>query len=474
VKKVFLLLFLSSVLVFACKNEPAEPDMNNYSYEAVNMLIITNPSNNIKYPDDLWVKLDYEAEPAENVSTVLKNEAYVERTIPFDTGIFEAKPVNSSRAIISSRAATNYIETETKNIIDTFGNYSGMAELRYDGSYCYVWTYLEEDKESSLDDSEIKAFADKFDSLYEKQIALCGPKYDGKPAVSGIIKNPDKKVSLMLCDIGRDKSCGSVYGYFAPNNYYDNINSNRMEIIFVDSYYVKKLGENNGALFSTIFHEFNHLLNYCNKTLKYGLYCESWYTEMLSMLCEDFFDAELGLTREESVHNRLGRFVAGSYTDGFGNWKNESDSVGKKYANAYAFGAYLARNYGGAALVHEIMTNEYVNEESVVKAVNKINGTSFSFNDLFEGFPLLLANCDNSNKEFPSLNKSTSDKLEGITYELSAINLSDFIEGGVVVTNNPDNASDEAFDSYGFQFYSFPNKAKVSLSIKNFLNHKIY
>jgi hypothetical protein len=44
------------------------------------------------------------------------------------------------------------------------------------------------------------------------------------------------------------------------------------------------------------------------------------------------------------------------------------------YADVYAFGAYLARNYGGAELVREMANNDTANVLSISQALGKING----------------------------------------------------------------------------------------------------
>jgi len=473
---VFSLLALTS-----CKKdvEEASPNLKQIDQENVKVLYITNPTDKKKKYDEVWVKIDYEHERETEVNSV-QNITYVEHTAPYNT-----RRVNSSSLIFNTERASKvtkpekmYSKGDWKYITDIRRNRNSKATMVYEGEYCYIWTYDDENRDSILNDSEIEAFAKKFDVIYREETALCGPKYNGETVYNNVI-NPNAKISLMLCDIGQDEALGDWYGYFTQNNYFIKEavrDSNEMEIIFVDSYYAKR-GDRGGELFSTIAHEFNHLLNFCNKELKYGLQENIWYTEMLAMLCEDFFEEDLGLDDEHGVKQRLfNGFVKGSYNKGFGNWVNEDVFVSSNYANAYAFGAFLARNYGGARLIHEIMTNEYVNEESVVNAVNKINGTELTFDDLLNDFPLILINTKNQNSNEPSLYKSISEELPDFpdyTYKLKEIDLGDF-EGAEssIIKDNPNFASDLLLDSYGFQLYYFSTPTKVSLTKKNFLNHR--
>ncbi|MCR5605460.1 MAG: hypothetical protein K6F69_01415, partial [Treponema sp.] len=118
------------------------------------------------------------------------------------------------------------------------------------------------------------------------------------------------------------------------------------------------------------------------------------------------------------------------------------------YANAYAFGAWLCRNYGGAALVKKMLSNDYTNNECIVNAVNTLNSTSYTFDDLFAQF---IKGCLNDSSY--TFNKNAAQTVTfssgstTYTYPMSAINFWDtssnsmynlstltFTEGGVTMT----------------------------------------
>ena len=80
--------------------------------------------------------------------------------------------------------------------------------------------------------------------------------------------------------------------------------------------------------------------------------------------------------------NRIKKFLESYYKAGI----REDDSTLQSYANAYAFGAWLIRNYGGSDLVKEMMANGKANNDCIASAVNTINGSSYSFNDLIQEF----------------------------------------------------------------------------------------
>ena len=356
---------------------------------------------------------------------------------------------------------------------------SRVAEMKYEGNYCYIWTFTDEKEESKMSPEEIKTFAQKFDEIFIKETVLCGAHYKGDSVYSGIII-PNEKISIVLYDIGNDKRSGNIYGYFQPSYYYSTQNgNNNIEVIFIDSYYAKQK-EVTPALLSALVHEFNHLLNYVNKTLKYGLEMKSWYTEMLSMITEDFFLDDLKVDYRNSPHARLEKFISGGHKYGFGNWEDITTSsiTQFNYSNAYAFGAYLARNYGGAKLIHEIATNEYVNEKSIVEAVNKINGSNYSFNDLLKEFPYILINTENTVQNFPSLNINSYESIfsdnRQFDFSLNSINLNSLNPTISIQSDDINSASITHFDSYGFLFYNFYEKRDVKISLKDFLLYSAY
>ena len=50
-----------------------------------------------------------------------------------------------------------------------------------------------------------------------------------------------------------------------------------------------------------------------------------------------------------------------------------SYNVLESYSNAYAFGAWLVRNYGGPALLRRIVQGSETDESAIVNAVNALN-----------------------------------------------------------------------------------------------------
>lgn len=441
-----VLIFYAATLI-SCKNQPDSDSENSTTLKGVTSLFIVNPTKQKKNYDDTWVKIETVERAAET----------------------ETKPI---RFTSFNKGTQLTFEDHNREFI--YGKHT--ATLRYVGNYFYLWTFDDEENVQglSLTDEQLENFSKKFDSIYLRETALCGPKFQGSRENKSLI-SPNDKISIIFYDIGNDKQRGTVGGYFTANTFYNKNPS--IEALYIDSYCIN---QSETYIYSVLVHEFNHMLNYVNKTLKYGLNWESWYTEMLSMLTEDFFTEELDVKYDDCIQKRLESFITPTHRYGFGNWQdiNNNSNTIYNYANAYAFGAYLVRNYGGAELMHEIATNAYINEDSVVQAVNKINGTTLTFNDLLKEFPAILINTQNNRTDLPSLNKEVSGAINAdlseYNYHLKAINLDCLREGVSIRPDDIKYLSSTDFDSYGFLFFDFKEKTDINLSLKDFLIYSAF
>ncbi len=249
-------------------------------------------------------------------------------------------------------------------------------------------------------------------------------------------------INIVLTDIGKDyglaaKSQCGVVGYFWAKDYYASSYSssgaykstNEGKYFYIDIPYCNYVSGTNGSysydgngnkvsdtVISTLFHEYQHMINFNQKNMRNNLDTNNcvWYNEMLSMLCEDLLQAQLGLT-EKVQDGRIPNFNGYYYYSGAAQYLDQNSWV--SYGTAYAFGAWLARNYGGAPLVHEMSTNNKVGIDSVVNAVNEVNHTNLTWNDLFKeyvqavGFRETYANA----KSLPTLNRVPNAATTNIT-----------------------------------------------------------
>ncbi len=324
------------------------------------------------------------------------------------------------------------------------GNYTQeSATLRAEGSHCYIWVLndcFDDTNASGKKISSVKAqaIATKFEGMYTLIRDVFGEESDKMIDVQGrseVVKDisnvsdTGKKVNIVVYDIGGDYKPGQssgVLGYFWAKDYYSKAYAtasrdssirltNEGKYFYVDSGFLNSVEK---MLYSTLAHEFQHMINFGQKTINHKVQSQTWSNEMMSMVCEDMIQRHLGIDELNSPIGRLLEFAKGYYLSGLTDWLS-GNSVAYSYAGAYAFGAYLARNYGGTKLIKEIATNEYVDQKAITKALEAI-GKNESFESVFKKYPQALV-LDNPPKGVtaPSLNKS----VQGIDGMMPAIDL---------------------------------------------------
>lgn len=345
--------------------------------------------------------------------------------------------------------------------------------LKESGKHCNVWcvekdsAYMMKNPLSSYVFTQVR---EKFDKIYPVQIQIFGDNKFSDSKWSNLLQNYNGKVNILIYDIANDaceSQTGGVYGFFHALDFYTDSkhsNSNKTECINVDSFFFNKDTEGS---FQTLFHEFQHLENFVNKVVlssKKHL-VSTWYNEMLSMLSEDIFTDLLGIELENAPANRLNFFNA-YYPLGFYKWRSESDyfpsgDVYISYANSYAFGAYLLRNFGGIELIKEISQNDFVDDESITNALKSLD-YDFTFSDVLLNFYQILF----ENQSY-SLNKEFSDDSFGCKLNIKAIDLKKFPATEKIpyfVYDNANLYSSKKFpvSAYSFSVYKYPYGYSVS------------
>lgn len=308
------------------------------------------------------------------------------------------------------------------------------ATLRAEGDYCYIWvleSYFDSPASGSkISSEEAKALAGKFDKLCPLVRDVFGKELDKMINTDGLVSissgsDTGTKVNIVVYDIEGDYKDGQqsgTLGYFWAKDYYTAAAAkesgdatigltNCGKYFYVDSYFLNEAPE---MLYSTLAHEFQHMINFGQKTMRsmetaqteaQVLVSQTWSNEMMSMVCEDMVQEYLGVQDKDSPIARLPWFCQYYYLSGLTDWLG-GNSVQVSYAGAYAFGAYLARNYGGKELIKEIATNKYVDQQAITQAL-KSTGKNETFDSVFKKYAqaLVLDNAP-STANAPSFNKS--------------------------------------------------------------------
>ena len=413
------------------------------------------------------------------LDSVVSSTATIENFIPPQTfggpESFEAA-ASSSRGVVTPSASVTPISpvagTTTKSIyidqdstILTFAAATATCEAV--GTYCYVWVvndYLAAAAAGDkVDQTVAKNFAEKFDAMYPMIRTVFGNesdavyyKYDSSSGWSteamDMLSDTGTKVNIVIYDIGGgDNSNGRVVGYFHPKDYYpdaetlQNVSgisypkntdgtysdsraySNEGKYFYIDSYFVTTILN---TTYSTLAHEFQHMIDWNTKNMTQSLSPSTWYNEMLSMLCEDMMQSYLDIADSNSPKGRLPTFSQYYRYVGLEYNSTSADYTVISYAAAYAFGAWCARQFGGAALVSKISQNASVDTASVVSAVNSINGTSYTLSDLLKMYAeACVFNTSDTSYAYPTYKQNAAQTLTysstSYAYPMTAVDLWD-------------------------------------------------
>ena len=333
-----------------------------------------------------------------------------------DEQVVKSIASNAARALVSN--ITSKIQTVSHSVGDVEQFWYAASDssfqkenavCKYSGKNCEVF-FIDNNPIVQKSRLDFETLGKKFDTIYEKETQILGT--NRYTTHSEYFIDPKSKITILVADLFNDaekNQTGGTFGYFSKTDMYKSeyVNvenkTNENQIIYIDSYFYSFDGSKNsvingvkydtrGTIYSTLVHEFNHLLNFCSKTVNQNIDYETWYTEMLAMVAEDLFKDYLEITDDESSIGRLPYYFDRNTDKGFKVWLSGEDAY-YSYANCFAYGAYLVRNYGGVELLSELALNNQTNEASITAALKKL-GYNKTFEDTLMEFPMVLLNYD--------------------------------------------------------------------------------
>lgn len=198
-------------------------------------------------------------------------------------------------------------------------------------------------------------------------------------------------------------------------------------------------------MLSVMAHEYQHTIHFYQKLIVNQISgsSEPWLNEMASLVAEDLVSRHLGAKGPRGVDpddgtagspyitaGRLPLFVAANDAP-VTVWQDGEDVL-KSYSVAYAFGAYLARNFGGPTFFRNLVQNTYTNYEAVEDALAQA-GVNYSFEDILRRWGTSVLLSDNTDMEgtAAAYNKNGwfSSSLSGTNYDLGSINMYNYQYG---------------------------------------------
>lgn len=396
--------------------------------------------------------------------------------------ILRADTVNENRYFYDDYG--NQISATCRTVIAKDGSGVPVTVNIYVANDC--WNSCS--KSACVTQTMVDALANKFiqsgtnNDIYEWTTHIFGPEWEANANQiypNDLIQDTDE-ITILLFDISSDDSpTGGVVGFFyARDNFFQNPSdpilkySNERIMFYLDAVMFAN-GEGFWAItdrwpseiVSTLAHEFQHMIHFYQKTVlrSNGAPTETWLDELCSLVTEDILayhmqvDGPRGVTYNTATAgpsgNTNGRLPEYNYFNDISltNWNNNT----RNYAINYAFGAYLARNFGGAPFLRNIVHNSHTNYRAIEYALST-QGYSFDFATALRKWAAanLLSNQTAPPSGFYQYNSGDwfTSSLSGTEYKLGSINLYNYnyglLTGPYIYTTMPTGTQEKMSNIY--------------------------
>ena len=279
--------------------------------------------------------------------------------------------------------------------------------------------------------------------IYDWDTNIFGPEWgdDARDYDKNVISN-ENTIHILIYDMKIDNMAGF---FFAKDNYLRSKEpySNEKIMFYVNArMYGKGDEDSKKETFTTLAHEFQHMINFYQRWLKKDILDPTWFNEMLSETTEDLLSTKIRYKGPRNVDpddgsagpagNRGGRFPYFNQYNYYPvtAWFGDIDDYGR----VSAFGTFLVRNYGGAEFLHKLFYSNKTGKEALVNTTKEKD-----FNTILNkwGAGVMLSDKINLKPKMPQYNfgdfKETT--LNNITYKMGSINFFNYIPNPTYKTN---------------------------------------
>lgn len=300
----------------------------------------------------------------------------------------------------------------------------------------------------------LKSGADN--DIYDWLTAILGPEW-GAPAYSNLIEHSGE-ITIFLTDIENDASeNGGIVGYFSSLNSIKNETlvgtmaeglSNERVMFVMDAPMYANAGGGTWSpdgywqdiVFSTLAHEFQHMIHFYQKQLRFNVAStDAWIDELCAQLAEDLLADKMGVSGPRGIAPAIGHAGSGGNTNGrlpdynrYTHLPLESTDSAWQQANAvyyysvvYAFGAWAARNYGGAQFLRDIVRSRYTDRQAIEYAAAQAGANPSDLDSLLARWAVAVMASDRTDMP-PGYRLNTGDWISstvaGKEYRLGSIN----------------------------------------------------
>jgi len=319
-------------------------------------------------------------------------------------------------------------------------------------------------KANLVDGDMVTALVDKFlvtggvNDIRDWVTDIYGEPWGAHSYTNLIEPGAEDYITILLYDIAGDNSInGGIVGYFnSGNNYLKTSYSDSNErLMFAMDGVIYATGDGSWgsddywpqSVFSTLAHEFQHMVHYYQKQIVFGITSsDTWLNEMCSLVTEDLLADKIVVPGPRGVDpptdgseglpgtcnsSRISTFNYWT-DDSLTTWGTEPEDRLISYATAYSFGAFLARNYGGAALFQKIVQSSWTDERAVTEAIAYLGYGNKTFGELLSEWPEAVLDSDRVNSAGPTFNTgnfrtSSPSDPEGTGYNLGSVNFYNYV-----------------------------------------------
>ncbi|MBQ1411344.1 MAG: InlB B-repeat-containing protein, partial [Oscillospiraceae bacterium] len=309
--------------------------------------------------------------------------------IDIDSLLAESEDNAADAAAVTEPVRASYTVGSTKTFtIDTDSSPTGSSSVEfkclYVGEHCYIWTPTSSANNTypldTIDQSFAKLAADEFDGKFNLMQYSFGNHTNGS--------NGDGKLHILYYNIedGWQPGQGYVAGFFWGSD----LTHNGLPMLNIDTYpgvYYPDYGAHIEDTYSTMVHEYQHLINYSNTH-----YMSTWLNECFSAAAEEICypgssvipriqswekysysnnntwlnpPSEFAYQSSYNLHNGYSMYA----------WNNNLSDILALYAQVSFFAQYLYSRFGNS-IYREISNNWTLNKE--VEAITNATGVNCS------------------------------------------------------------------------------------------------
>lgn len=208
------------------------------------------------------------------------------------------------------------------------------------------------------------------DNIYKMVIDIAGQPWGPRRYINLISASQDE-IHIVLYK----PENSSLFGFFYGANNYQRSSlaySNEALVFFINgANYVKLSGTETefkaanaypSEIYSTLAHEFQHMIHFYQKAIVKDISSPTWLNEMASMVVEDLLAVfTFGKTETGPAFSRLPDHKKNTNCV-LSNWYPDSTTgscnVFNSYATAYSFGGFMARHHGGKEFITKILKSD--------------------------------------------------------------------------------------------------------------------